>query len=577
MKWLLLVCFYWKWTLDMEMYQNSSWTSCAIHNDFVPRNATSETSSAVSMCSTQSSWMSIESVKPMPSLSSMYYSETNPTSFLQSVDERDEKVLNNTPYLAQPASISTSSHSPSFPVDLNWIGPTDYPAHLASTHMRSAPFTQLPNSLESVTKPHIQPTREAGTSERHSSTEQATKAIFIEEYFNKQTFDSSDCRPPLAFTDLLQDGNTCVICEDSCLDDPSYRPLTCNTELSQDVHETEPFFVTTDPITSPFLVTPLLKPPLVTKRNSVKPHLRSGCPMSTNLNNPSLSQLIDDESINGSGKKRMPPLKSKEAQFCVQSLVTKYIVAARNKLSNYKAQETLTKVQHDVIPVERNPRQSRETTARHQAKKRAIETVVLDQSSRKSTKFSSQSMPVSEHVTLQKRNLPVQLAKPEIKGSRSHVIDSEVKHFTSISPLEPTRSATRQFPLDSDSKPPTPKSKVDIDVNDEGNVSVTIHLIAPSSNSLKSNKKQTPSKINLVHFLSMIPRMMNTSESSYALFFPFTTGRVEAISLWHHASVDQIVPSLHYESDKDSGCYGNNLVCQLDFRRSEILKCKSCD
>ena len=483
------------------------------------------------MCSTQSSWMSIESVKPMPSLSSMYYSETNPTSFLQSVDERDEKVLNNTPYLAQPASISTSSHSPSFPVDLNWIGPTDYPAHLASTHMRSAPFTQLPNSLESVTKPHIQPTREAGTSERHSSTEQATRAIFIEEYFNKQTFDSSDCRPPLEFTDLLQDGkhallshfpgkprmpnmnflcpfgfqmiltgNTCVICEDSCLDDtkfdPSDRPLTCNTQLSQDVHETEPFFVTTDSITSPFLVTPLLKPPLVTKRNSVKPHPRSGCPMSTNLNNPSLSRLIDDESINGSGKKRMPPLKSKEAQFCVQSLVTKYIVAARNKLSNYKAQETLTKVQHDVIPVERNPRQSRETTARHQAKKRAIETIVLDQSSRKSTKLSSQSMPVSENVKLQNRNLPVQLAKPEIKGSRSHVIDSEVKHFTSISPLEPTRSATRQFPLDSDFKPPTPKSKVDIDVNDEGNVSVTIHLIAPLSNSLKPNKKQTPSKVN---------------------------------------------------------------------------------
>ena len=294
--------------------------------------------------------------------------------------------------------------------------------------------------------------------------------------------------------------NTSVICEDSCLDDtkfdPSHHPLTCNTQLSQDVHETEPFFVTTDPITSPFLVAPLVKPPLVTKRNSVKPHLRSGCAMSTNLNNPSLSRLIGDESINGSGKKRMPPLKSKEAQFCVQSLVTKYIVAARNKLSNYKAQETLTKVQHDVIPVERNPRQSRETTARHQAKKRAIETTVLDQSSRKSTKLSSQSMPVSENVKLQKRNLQVQLAKPEIKRSRSHVIDSDVKHFTSTSPLEPTRSATRQFPLDSDFKPPIPKSKVDIDVNDEGNVFVTIRLIAPSSNSHKSNKKQTSTKVN---------------------------------------------------------------------------------
>lgn len=536
----------------MEMYQNvysffisdSSWTSRADASNSISRNAATST---VSMCSPPPTWSSgqitLDSLKPTTSCSSMSHSPTNPISFILSVDQRDEKELDYHRFLP-PASISTLNPNLSLPVDLNWIGPSDYPAHLSPTLIRDTPFTcvELPDLKESVTKLFIQPTREAEMQECHSAPEQVTKNIFIEEYSHEQTPDSSDCRPPLKSVDSFpkKDGeisnkhasfsyfpekprmpntkfqpfvsfrcpfgfrmtppvNQTLVCDNTCSDDSKFGPpclrLSSSTQLTQDVHETDPSFVDIDPIASPFLVSPRCKSSIVTKKKSVKPYFRSGRPRNTNLSNPNPSWY--DKSTKGCSIKRRTSSKTKNDPLCVQSLVTKFIHAAKNKqLSYFNAQESLVKMQRNTIPIAERTTlpQSRESTARHQAKKQVIETIVLDQSLRKSKILTPQSPAVSENVQLPQHDLSV-LMKPEIKVSRSQVVDSDVTHLVSIAPLKPPRIAPTEFPLRRRSKPPVPKSKVDIDVSDEGNFFVTIRLIA-SSSSNKSNKIHSRKKVN---------------------------------------------------------------------------------
>jgi hypothetical protein len=363
-------------------------------------------------------------------------SGSSQSSFLI-VDKKHDKEMDNLQYLA-PASILTPSPSPLLmPVDSNWMTPSEYPVHSSSTHMK-AQFTRVayPNSQESVT--NVPPIRGVVMPDCYSATameqEVMMETTFLEDSMSKKTPDLSDwhCSPPFQFEDVSEDVDISnkdmpfshftekpqipnvklespAICEDicwvGCTFDPLYDSRLCFTQFlePQDVKEMDPLFITTvEPIAPPFLVAPVLNPPLAAGKITANPFLRSDFPETTPL----------------------------------------------------------------------------------QAKKRLIETNV-SQSPRKLTKMAPHVMPVK--VELLQHNAPVWLVKSEFE--ESSVIDPDEIRLLPFTPsrLEPPQVATTKVPLSRPSTSSVPKSKVDIDVDEEGNLFATIRLIAPSPSTTSKN------------------------------------------------------------------------------------------